>query len=178
VTPVSWDYPVLVVKRAILAVVRQNHGGEPHKGSVQSGTFQAIARSLIVLWIGGSTMQNVVQLRRHGGPSFRERIADVEKLLAIDDPKPLIVKVSRTERILMELLLKRNTLTREVAWGVLYGHRPDADQPQYRVISTIIHHLRNRLSPHGVEITTEYGTGWYLKDKDRERLERLLSCSP
>jgi hypothetical protein len=123
-------------------------------------------------------MQDTLQLRRHGGLTFRERIADVEKLLAIDDPKPLIVKVSRTERILMELLLKRNTLTREVAWGVLYGHRPDADQPQYRVISTIIHHLRNRLSPHGVEITTEYGTGWYLKDKDRERLERLLSCSP
>ncbi len=61
-------------------------------------------------------MQNVVQLRRHGRPSFRERIADVEQLLAIDDPKPLIVKVSRTERILMELLLKRNMLTREVAW--------------------------------------------------------------
>ena len=44
--------------------------------------------------------------------------------------------------------VKRNMLTREVAWGVLYGHRPDADQPEYRVISTIIHHLRNRLSPH------------------------------
>jgi hypothetical protein len=145
---------------------------------MQSGTFQQSLGSFIVLWIGGSTMQNVVQLRRHGGPSFRERIADIEKLLAIDDPKPLIVKVSRTERILMELLMKRNMLTREVAWGVLYGHRPDADQPQYRVISTIIHHLRNRLSPHGVEITTEFGTGWYLKDKDREKLEHLLACKP
>jgi hypothetical protein len=78
----------------------------------------------------------------------------------------------------MELLLKRNMLTREVAWGVLYGHRPDADQPQYRVVSTIIHHLRNRLLPHGVEITTEQGTGWYLKKKDREKLEHLLACKP
>jgi hypothetical protein len=67
--------------------------------------------------------QNVVQLRRHGRPSFRERIADVEQLLVIDDLKPLIVKVSHTERILMELLLKRNMLTREVAWGVLYDVR-------------------------------------------------------
>ena len=127
---------------------------------------------------GDELMQNVVQLHRHGRPNFRERIADVEELLAIDDPKPLIVKVSRTERILMELLLKRNMLTREVAWGVLYGHRPDADQPQYRVISTIIHHLRDRLSPHGVEITTDFGTGWYLKDKDRDKLEQLLKCRP
>jgi hypothetical protein len=127
---------------------------------------------------GDQQMQNVVQLRRRGGITFRERIADVERLLAIDDPKPLIVKVSRTERILMELLLKRNMLTREVAWVVLYGHRPDADQPQYRVISTIVHHLRDRLSPHGVEITTEYGTGWYLKDKDREKLKQLLACNP
>jgi hypothetical protein len=114
----------------------------------------------------------------HHRPTFRERIADVEELLAIDDPKPLAVKVSRTERILMELMLKRNMLTREVAWGVLYGHRADADQPQYRVISTIIHHLRGRLSPHGVEITTEHGTGWYLKDKDREKLKHLLTCRP
>ena len=112
-------------------------------------------------------MQNVVQLRHRDRLTFRERIADVEQLLAIDDPKPLIVKVSRTERILVELLLKRNMLTREVAWGILYGHRPDADQPQYRVISSIIHHLRSRLSRHGVKITTEFGTGWYLKDKDR-----------
>jgi hypothetical protein len=145
---------------------------------LQPGTKFAVTEFLFrVLWIGGLSMQNVVQLRRHGRPSFRERIADVEQLLSIDDPKPLIVKVSRTERILMELLLKRNMLTREVAWGVLYGHRPDADQPQYRVISTIIHHLRGRLSPHGVEITTEYGVGWYLKDKDREKLEHLLAYS-
>jgi hypothetical protein len=161
-----------------VAVVRQNHGGDPHKSSGATGTFQQSLGCLIVLWIGGSTMQNVVELRRHGRPSFRERIADVEKLLAIDDPKPLIIKVSRTERILMELLLKRNMLTREVAWGVLYGHRPDADQPQYRVIATLVHHLRHRLAPHGVEITTEYATGWYLKDKDREKLEHLLACKP
>ena len=41
-------------------------------------------------------MQNVVRLRRRDRPTFRERIADVEQLLAIDDPKPLIVKVSRS----------------------------------------------------------------------------------
>jgi DNA-binding response OmpR family regulator len=123
-------------------------------------------------------VQNVVQLRHRDKPTFRERIADVERLLAIDDPKPLIIKVSRTERILMELLLKRNMLTREVAWGILYGHRPDADQPQYRVISSTIHHLRNRLSRHGVKITTEFGTGWYLTDEDRKKLEQLLACKP
>jgi hypothetical protein len=131
-------------------------------------------------------MQNVVQLRHRDKPNFRERVADVERLLAIDDPKPLIVKVSRTERILMELLLKRNMLTREVAWGVLYGHRPDADQPQYSVISSTIHHLRDRLSPHlrdrlsphGVKITTEFGTGWYLTNEDREKLELLLTRRP
>jgi hypothetical protein len=122
-------------------------------------------------------MNNVVRFR-YGKATFRERIADVEQLLAIDDPKPLIVKVSRTERILMELLLKRSMLTREVAWGVLYGHRPDADQPQYRVISQIMHHLRNRLARHGVKITTEFGTGWYLKKKDREKLQQLLACEP
>jgi DNA-binding response OmpR family regulator len=123
-------------------------------------------------------VQNVVQLRHREKSTFRERIADVERLLAIDDPKPLIIKVSRTERILMELLLKRNMLTREVAWGILYGHRPDADQPQYRVISSTIHHLRNRLSRHGVKITTEFGTGWYLTDEDRKKLEQLLACKP
>ncbi len=123
-------------------------------------------------------MQNVVQLRHRDRLTFRERIADVERLLAIDDPKPLIIKVSRTEQILMELLLKRNMLTREVAWGILYGHRPDADQPQYSVISSTIHHLRSRLSRHGVKITTEFGTGWYLTDEDRKKLEQLLACKP
>jgi|SRR5215468_3674058 len=110
--------------------------------------------------------------------TFRERVADLEKLLGIDDPKPLVIKVSRTERILMELLLKRNMLTREMAWQCLYGHRPDADQPAYRVISTIIYHLRDRLALHGIKITTEFGTGWYLKDEDRKKLKRLLACRP
>jgi hypothetical protein len=167
------------------SVGRRDIGGNKTKRWQRSMEKFAAIRNLSVIaelldhsGVGGSTMQNVVQLRRDNRPSFRERIADVEQLLGIDDPKPLIVKVSRTERILMELLLRRNMLTREVAWGVLYGHRPDADQPQYRVISTIIHHLRSRLSPHGVEITTEYGTGWYLKEKDREKLEHLLACKP
>jgi hypothetical protein len=75
-------------------------------------------------------------------------------------------------------LLKRDILTREVAWGVLYGHRPDADQPLYSVISTTIHHLRKRLALHDIEITNEHGIGWYLKDKDRAKLELLLACRP
>src|SRR5262249_40032773 len=110
--------------------------------------------------------------------TFRERLHDIEQVLQLDDPKPLIIKVSRTERILMELLLKRDCLTREVAWGLLYGHRADADQPQYRVIATIIHHLRQRLAKHGIQITTEFGTGWYLKDEDRHKLRKLLACRP
>jgi|SRR5215831_16853269 len=110
--------------------------------------------------------------------TFRERLADIERVLQIDDPKPLVIKVTRTERVLMELLLKRNMLTREIAWQLLYGHRPDADQPQYRVIATTMHHLRHRLAKHGIKITTEFGTGWYLKVEDRERLKKLLARRP
>src|SRR3984885_16335457 len=90
----------------------------PYKSSMHQERFGHRGVSQSFCGSGDQQMQNVVQLRRHGRPSFRERIADVEQLLAIDDPKPLVVKVSRTERILMELLLKRNMLTREVAWGV------------------------------------------------------------
>jgi hypothetical protein len=110
--------------------------------------------------------------------TFRERIADIERLLRIDDPPPLIIKVSRTERVLMELLLKRQMLTREIAWQCLYGHRVDADQPEYKVISTIIHHLRDRLALHGVKITTEFGTGWYLTSKERTKLKALMRQRP
>ena len=110
--------------------------------------------------------------------TFRERIADIERLLRIDDPPPLVVKVSRTERILMELLLKRQMLTREIAWQCLYGHRVDADQPEYRVISTVMHHLRKRLAKHDIKITTEFGTGWYLKTKERNKLKALLARRP
>jgi DNA-binding response OmpR family regulator len=111
--------------------------------------------------------------------TFRERIADVELLLGIDSPRPLTFKISRTERILMELLLKRNMLTREVAWGVLYGHRPDADQPDYRVIATTMHHLRKRLKDQiGVEITTEHGSGWYLKKGEKEKLIFAMDKRP
>jgi len=94
--------------------------------------------------------------------TFRERLADIERVLQLDDPKPLPFKITRTERVLMELLLKRNCVTREIAWQLLYGHRADADQPQYRVISTVIFHLREKLKKQGVVITTEFGTGWYL----------------
>ena len=70
-------------------------------------------------------MRNVGESRHHSRPNFRERVADVERLLAIDDPKPLSVKVSRTERILMELLLKRNMLTRAKWPGAFFT---DTDQ--------------------------------------------------
>jgi hypothetical protein len=107
-----------------------------------------------------------MQLRRYGRPSFRERIADVEQLLAIDDPKPLIVKVSRAERILMELLLKRNMLTREVAWGVLYGHTVSALQQLLHQVA-----LKVRLAyRQGVFDFLQLRHG-VLKMRDEPRLE-------
>ena len=94
-------------------------------------------------------MQNVVQLSCHGRLTFRERIAGVERLLAIEHAN------------------MRSALRAQA------GRRPTTV-----LLFTIIHHLRDRLPPYGVEITTEFGTGWYLKDKDRKKLEQLLECRP
>jgi DNA-binding response OmpR family regulator len=111
-------------------------------------------------------------------PTYCEHIAEIERLLAIKPQRPLCFKVSRSERILMELLLRRSILSRAVAIGVLYGHRLDADHPKDITVNAIICSLRKQLASHDITITTEYGVGWYMTTENKHRLRKLIERVP
>jgi len=94
------------------------------------------------------------------------------------DEAPHVIRLSPIQRILVELLLTREMVTREAAYQAMYGHRPDADQPQWEhIVDEHITHLRRRL-PADIPIEREWAVGWYLTQASRAKLQALMDRRP
>lgn len=51
---------------------------------------------------------------------------------------------------------------KEVLHAALYYQRPDVDAPETKIIDTLISKLRKYIEPHGIEISTVWGSGYRL----------------
>jgi hypothetical protein len=118
----------------------------------------------------------------------QERIAELEDALGLTAQMPArlfprgLIK-SRHHRYLeplLKMLMKRTVVPTAVAHGLLYGDRPDCDQPSFHAVTAWMHHLRRAMEPHGIELRTVRGenrTGCYYLDDDNKRKLRELIAS-
>jgi DNA-binding winged helix-turn-helix (wHTH) protein len=100
-------------------------------------------------------------------------------LLAKELPNPPSKKLrlTRTESVLIDLLLEHHTASQDVIYARLYGHRPSCDQPTRMSLHVLIASVRKKMRPHGVAIELVYGVGWRLSAQNRKRLRSILRTS-
>lgn len=78
---------------------------------------------------------------------------------------------------LLGLLMKRERASREQAFVALYHDRVEADRPQTdKDLSVHLCHLRKRLTPYGIKITTHTNAGWSLDAENKSRVQALMSA--
>lgn len=75
---------------------------------------------------------------------------------------------------MLGLRLARQTVSRDAAFTVLYGDRPESDQPDVKIIDIIVLRLRTMLQPYQVRITSDWGQGYYMTADDKRRCRELL----
>lgn len=110
---------------------------------------------------------------------LRDRVAELEELLGLNANLPAVLfirgpRVGGAARELLGLLLKASLLRRSAAYAALYGTRPEADQPEEKILDVHISALRKALPP-GVQIITIWSTGWLMTEESKAVMREKLA---
>jgi two-component system cell cycle response regulator CtrA len=108
---------------------------------------------------------------------LRERIAELEGLLGMTFPYPPILGLTGSEGRMLGFLLSRDCVTRDALMVCLYGHRPASDETEIKIVDVFICNLRKKLKPFGIDIKTQWGTGYYMTKEAKDAVAALLPKS-
>ena len=110
---------------------------------------------------------------------LRDRIEELELILGADRSLSNRIRgalgVTRDQAKMLGLLISRNVVTHEAMYTVVYGARPDCDQPEPKILDIQICKLRRRLQLNAIAIKTEWGEGWSMSLQDRAKVRRLIA---
>lgn len=111
--------------------------------------------------------------------ALRNRVEELRALLGVgnDDVSRLMAVLDATPQQceMIGFMLRRSLATRTALHIVLFGARPDCDQPEIKLIDVQMVKVRKALEKVGVEVRTEWGSGgWVIPAADKEKLRRLM----
>lgn len=105
-----------------------------------------------------------------------ERIRQLEDALGLTFSISPEFGLTRTEEMLLGMLYSRSyTVTRLAMFDVVYGMHDNP--PEQKILDVLMSHLRKKLAPIGLTITTVWGRGWYLEPAERNKLEPIIMRS-
>lgn len=113
---------------------------------------------------------------------LRDRVAELERVLGMTAAVPLRRLLQPPNRMwlndlepLCGMLLSRECVNRAAAFIVLYGARPDSQQPEDdKIIDILICRLRKVLEPYDVKVQTLWGRGYFISKEDKAKLNAVL----
>ena len=107
-----------------------------------------------------------------------DRIEELEALLGVDEDfttrLSLQFKLSRSCSTILGHVYKRNMVTRDSIYTVLYGCRADDQMPSVRVIDQFVWRIRRKMKPVGVEINQLWGSGYVMPLASKEKMYALI----
>lgn len=111
---------------------------------------------------------------------LRNRVEELTALLGVgnDDVSRLLTVLDATPQQceIIGFMLRRSIATRTALHTVLFGNRPDCDQPEMKLIDVQMVKVRAALKKLGIDVQTEWGSGgWALKASDKAKLRKLMA---
>jgi hypothetical protein len=108
---------------------------------------------------------------------LRDRVEELEQLLGIvaEDvvDRFIALGISPGEKRILNVLFTWKLVRREKLYTLLYGNRPECDQPDVRTIDVQICRLRKYLSAFNIAIGTQRDAGWFITEENKEKLKNL-----
>jgi hypothetical protein len=112
---------------------------------------------------------------------LRDRVEELEQILGMDEDDVSLIRqvtgLAHMPATMVSILYRRRViLTKETLHQAIYGGVAECDQPQVRVLDSLIHQARKALRPYDVNIHTAYGGGGFSMDElSRARFKALLT---
>lgn len=110
-----------------------------------------------------------------------DRIEELEDLFGMGDDDAMLIHMAAglplTACKTVGIIRKRTTVTsKTMIYSLLYGDRPECDQPDPRIIDVEISKSRAKLRPLGIEIKTVWGVGYIMEPESRRALGALMAA--
>ena len=111
---------------------------------------------------------------------LQDRVQELEGLLGVgdDDVSRLLAVLDATPQQceIVGFMLKRAVATRQALHTVLFGARPECDQPEIKIVDVQMVKARAALRKVGIDVRNEHGSGaWHLSAADKAKLRKLMS---
>ena len=113
-----------------------------------------------------------------------DRIEQLETLLSVDRSATgqlrEVFKLEPLHAQMLGMLLKREFVTRDGLYTVLYEGRPECEWPDEKILDVQMCKMRAHLKKHGHDITiiTKWGEGWQLSKADKAKISDAVSRGP
>ena len=109
---------------------------------------------------------------------LRDRVLELEDALGLtaEIPYPLVPQHTGMTKSLAKLfclLIHRPFVSRDAAYTVLFGGRPECDQPAGKIIEPMVCNLRKTLRRYDISIETRWGMGYYMTDENKRKVHGL-----
>lgn len=110
------------------------------------------------------------------------RIPDALGKPRMDDEKTIfniarLFKVTKLQAALFAVLIKRTEVLKDTLHQVIESRRkPNKEETDPKMVDVVICHLRQRLVPFGIEIETQWASGYYMTLDMRKKSNELLDA--
>lgn len=111
---------------------------------------------------------------------LRDRVEELEGILGVGKSDVMayrrVLRITPDQAKILGMLAKRTeTVTKTSIFTVLYGARPDCDQPgDVRIIDVEVCKLRKSLRLKGICLRTDWGAGYSMSQADKAKLRSLM----
>jgi DNA-binding response OmpR family regulator len=109
-----------------------------------------------------------------------KRIPDSVGRPKLDDEQNIfhiarLFKVTKLQAALFSVLIKRTEVIKDTLHQVIESRRkPNKEETDPKMVDVVICHLRQRLVPFGIEIETQWASGYYMTPEMRKKANLLL----
>lgn len=81
--------------------------------------------------------------------------------------------LTKSEAIVLGILMQRDVATKEQLMVALYANRKDTEIAHDKIIDIFIHKVRRKIGGHGIEIRTHWGIGYSLTPESKVRVREM-----
>lgn len=90
---------------------------------------------------------------------LRDRIEELERLMGMRMVPPRLWGLTRQEADVLGILLRRQVMAHAQLFEAIWGGDSECN---IKIVEVVVCKLRAKLRPHGIEIRTEYGVGYFI----------------
>lgn len=105
---------------------------------------------------------------------LRDRVEMLESEIGFKRELMFDLLLSDAEQTILRILYKRAQISHASLWIVLYGHLPDCDQPETKIVDVYICRIRAKLAEYGIQIENLWSFGYRLAPADKAKLRALI----